>query len=49
MKLKGKDIVELGLTIRFDSCPIFPFEYVDFFYSNMGVTKIIFSWWNINF
>jgi hypothetical protein len=43
MRLKGKDIVKLGLTIRFDSYLVFPFEYVDFFNSNMGVTKIIFS------
>jgi len=31
MKLKGEDIVELGLTIRFDSCPIFPFEFFNIF------------------
>jgi hypothetical protein len=31
MKPKGEDTVELGLTIRFDSCLVFPFESVNFF------------------
>jgi hypothetical protein len=32
MKPKGEDIIELGLTVRFDSCPVFPFEFVKLFY-----------------
>ncbi len=31
MRPKGEDNVKLGLTIRFDSCRIFPFESINFF------------------
>jgi hypothetical protein len=34
---------------RFDSCLVFPFEYVNFSNWNMWLTKIFFSWCSVNF